>query len=230
MHPCVCVTWNSVPWLHHVWELQSWGPNLCPNQGQREPPACATCLPAPGSTPGTSSHQTLNLRWVSTAFMAIPACIPAAQNEGSYSPQPHWRIPDGTSLYASPYRFPTQNMIVSTALPLSLFEIKAMPAWGMTTVIIGSEPPPSSSISGTFPSLFPFPHLPEAIPRLWWLLSFPATHSSVTTDPFSPPLSPLELSFSGLTDPFSQVITAPFSFSSSLNLYPDTNITELYKK
>ena len=82
MHPCVCVTWNLVPWLHHVWELQSWGPNLCPNQGQHEPPACATCLPAPGSTPGTSSHQTLNLRSVSTGFMNIPPCIPATQKGG----------------------------------------------------------------------------------------------------------------------------------------------------
>lgn len=101
------------------WELQSWGPNVCPNQGQ--PSGCPTGLPFPHLAPVTSSPQKLNVFSVPTGFTKTLLCPPAAGREGPCCP----RLPTLTeahrteAAYTAP-SLPVYTMTASMAF-LSLF-------------------------------------------------------------------------------------------------------------
>lgn len=215
---CIQVLVRPKAWYpDHIkfWELQSWGPNAYPNQGQ--PSDCHTSLPAPHSAPGTSSPQKLNVRSVPTGFMNILPCLPAAGREGPYSP----RLPEAhktEEACTAPSSF--LSVTVSVVFLSLFYDIQTMQAWEITTIILDSEPPPGCATSGKFSSLFSSHTSQRVLWWWWWFLQFPATHSSWGLTLSSLPATPrAQLLCSHKVGEFlSQMVIVPFSISSSSNL------------
>lgn len=185
----------------------------------------------PASPSLSTGHKQLPKAKPSLSFHwchEYPPCIPAAHK--SYSPQPHWPTSDCRGLQAASYSFPVHNMMCPwLLLCLCLISRLCQPeAW---PVRIGSERPPSSAISGKFSSLVLSPHFPEA--ALIAVVAPVIFSNSFLSDswPFQSPTVTPRAQLLCSQDPFPQLISrAPFSISSSSNLYTDTYVIELYKE
>lgn len=157
----------------------------------------------PASPSLSTGHKQLPKAKPSLSFHwchAYPPCIPAAHK--SYSPQPHC----------------AHQTVEACRLPPTTFLCIIWRVHGSSSVSVWYQGCASlrhdhSENRLWAPTQFcyfwevleprPFPTFPRGCShKLWWLLSFSATHPSVTIDPFSPPLSPLELSSSALRIPF----------------------------